>query len=96
MLTYCNADVFRSRPHRKQGNVGANPAIGFNKQDYDHRDYHAIIYLQSFKPLTVFPVYLGLARRAALLRVQSRAAPSFRLGKRDYDNRDDQLFCFGN
>jgi hypothetical protein len=41
--------------------------------------------------LTVFPVYLGLARRAALLRVQSRAAPSFRLGKRDYHNRGYQL-----
>jgi len=96
MRYYYNADALRGRPLRERCNVGANPTIGFNKQDYDHRDYHAIIYLQSFKPLTVFPVYLGLARRAALLRVQSRAAPSFRLGKRDYDNRDDQLFCFGN
>jgi len=32
MLTYCNADVFRSRPHRKQGNVGANPTIGLEQQ----------------------------------------------------------------
>jgi len=33
MLTYCHADVFRSRLHRKQGNAGAIPAIGLEQQD---------------------------------------------------------------
>ena len=45
MRYYYNADVFRSRLHRKQGNAGANPAIGLERYDYYNHDYHVIIYL---------------------------------------------------
>ena len=45
LLTYHHADVFRSRPHRKQGNVGANPTIGLEQYDYHNLAYCVIISL---------------------------------------------------
>jgi len=45
MLSYYNADALRGRPHRKQGNVGANPTIGLGYRNYYNPNYHVIIYL---------------------------------------------------
>ena len=45
MRYYYNADVFRSRLHRKQGNAGAIPTIGLGYRNYYNPNYHVIIYL---------------------------------------------------